>query len=489
MALASPTASVNDTVLPKGSAALVNDAQINDAQINLAQINAALIRLAEHSLAEANFRSAATVLCTDLAVLLSAARVSLGWLGKGSIQIIALSNSGSAELESEQSEMLGNAMHEAIDQADTLQCPAPSTGLPARRIVQAQQVLTRATQGSVLTVPLAGPGRISGALVIEFSAIDPITPDLVQLAQRAAQIMTPVLALLREREAPWYQRLRASPTDRRIDAARTRMRRYLIASALALVLAALLVPINHSVSAPARIEGEVQRVVAAPIKGYLKAVKVRPGDRLKAGQLMAELGERDLELERAKFKSEIAQHEGAGAAAFAKGDRAAMSMSHAKADEARAQLGLVDHQLEQIQLTAPIDGVLIQGDLAQSIGAPVDRGQTLFTIAPVDRFRVIVELDERDVRAVSVGQRGELALSAMPWDTLAVSVKRIAPMATIVENRNVFELETVLSSAVGEIRPGLRGTVHLSVGQSTLLMIWGTRAINTLKRWSWRWTP
>ena len=340
-----------------------------------------------------------------------------------------------------------------------------------------------------MTVPMTGRGQMRGALVIEFAAIDPMTPDLLQLAQSAAHVMTPLFSLLREREAPWYQRLRGTTPSSRSSAAKRRMWRYLAGTASLLMLAALLVPINHSVSAPARIEGEVQRVVASPTKGYLKSVKVRPGDRVTTGQLLAELGERDLELERTKFKSEVAQHEGASAVAFAKGDRAAMSMSQAKADEARAQLGLVDHQLEQIQLTAPIDGVLIQGDLAQSIGTPIDRGQSLFTIAPVNRFRVIVELDERDIRAVAVGQRGELALSAMPWDTLALTVKRVAPMATLVENRNVFELETVPGDALAEVRPGLRGTAHLNVGQASLLAIWGTRAVNALKRWSWRWTP
>ncbi len=482
MALASVKASVDDRALPLMAAAGARAVHLNGS-------DAALLRLAQQSLGENNFRSAATVFCTDLARSLSAARITLGWLVKEKIKLIAVSNSGSAELEADQAELLCAAMHEAIDQGVCLQFPAPADALPARHVLRTQRTLSRTTQGSVMTVPMTGRGQMRGALVIEFAAIDPMTPDLLQLAQSAAHVMTPLFSLLREREAPWYQRLRGTTPSSRSSAAKRRMWRYLAGTASLLMLAALLVPINHSVSAPARIEGEVQRVVASPTKGYLKSVKVRPGDRVTTGQLLAELGERDLELERTKFKSEVAQHEGASAVAFAKGDRAAMSMSQAKADEARAQLGLVDHQLEQIQLTAPIDGVLIQGDLAQSIGTPIDRGQSLFTIAPVNRFRVIVELDERDIRAVAVGQRGELALSAMPWDTLALTVKRVAPMATLVENRNVFELETVPGDALAEVRPGLRGTAHLNVGQASLLAIWGTRAVNALKRWSWRWTP
>ncbi len=496
MALVSPKASVDDSAVPQAVAARHRTLPRNDPPnaktVGIrsdASLDSALIRLARTSLHETHFRAAAAAFSTDLALLIGAARVTLGWLIKDDIKLIAVSNSGSAELETDQTDLLRNAMHESIDQRCTLQFPPPRADLRARHILRAQHVLTRATGGSVITLPLIEHGRAVGAMVIEFSAIDPITPDLLSLAKHSMQVMAPVLSLMREREVPWYRRIFDSTSHRRSSAARTRMWRYLGSIGAIVLLAATFVPVKHRVSAPARIEGEVQRMVASPTKGYLKSVKVRPGDLVKAGQLLAELGERDLELERNKFKSEIAQHEGASAAAFAKGDRAAMSISQAKADEARAQLGLIDHQLEQIQLTAPIDGILIQGDLAQSIGAPIDRGQSLFTIAPVDRFRVIVELDERDIRAVVVGQKGELALSAMPWDTIAVSIKRIAPMASIVENRNVFELETVLAGTARDVRPGLRGTAHIAIGESTVMAIWGTRALNALKRWSWRLTP
>lgn len=464
-------------------------ANASDQLVSAASCDSALVRLARTSLNETHFRAAATAFCTDLALVTGAARVTLGWLVKQDIRLIAMSNSGSAEQETDQADSLRDAMLESVDQACTLQFPPPRDAPAARLILRAQKRLTRASKGSVITLPLIEHGKIVGALAVEFSAIDPITQDLIQLAERAMQMMAPLLSLMREREAPWYSRLGQANQRRLPHLARVRMWRFLGAVGAVLLLAVMLIPIKHSVSAPARIEGEVQRTVASPTKGYLKSVKVRPGDLVKAGQLLAELGERDLELERNKFKSEVAQHEGASAAAFAKGDRAAMSMSRAKADEARAQLGLIDHQLEQIQLTAPIDGILIQGDLAQSIGAPVDRGQSLFTIAPVDRFRVIVELDERDIRAVAVGQSGELALSAMPWDTISLTIKRISPMANIAENRNVFELEAIPSSLVREIRPGLRGTAHIAVGESTVLAIWGTRAINAVKRWSWRLTP
>jgi len=263
------------------------------------------------------------------------------------------------------------------------------------------------------------------------------------------------------------------------------------------VVAALVVlggvPIDRTVSAQARIEGEVQRIVAAPVKGYLHAVHVRPGDAVVAGQVLAELGDRDLELERSRLASEQAQHEASVSTALARGDRGAMAVARAKVEEARARLGLVEHQLQQVQLRAPMDGEVIQGDLWQSLNAPVERGQSLFTIAPAQRFRVIVELDERDIREVRADQSGRLALSALPWDTIPVRIERLAAVATALDGRNVFELqgrlETAGASLPSMLRPGLRGVVHLDAGRAPLLRTWGGRAADWLRRVAWRWMP
>jgi multidrug resistance efflux pump len=54
---------------------------------------------------------------------------------------------------------------------------------------------------------------------------------------------------------------------------------------------------------------------------------------------------------------------------MARADRAQLVISQAKADEARAQLALVDEQLGRIRIEAPFDGVVIRGDLSQSLGA------------------------------------------------------------------------------------------------------------------------
>ena len=45
-----------------------------------------------------------------------------------------------------------------------------------------------------------------------------------------------------------------------------------------------------------------------------------------------------------------------------------------------------------------------------------------------------------------------MALSALPWDTLPITITRITPMAKAVEGLNVFEVETDLSETADSPR-------------------------------------
>jgi RND family efflux transporter MFP subunit len=254
---------------------------------------------------------------------------------------------------------------------------------------------------------------------------------------------------------------------------------------VAAAAAAAVVPVSYHVGAPARLEGSVQRIVASPIDGFLEQVNVRPGDRVRANEVIAELALRDLQAERAKRQSELAQHENLYGAALARADRTQLVIHHAKAAEAQAQLTLVEHQLQRARIRAPFDGVVIKGDLSQSLGAPVQRGEVLMTLAPDERFRVIIEVDERDIARVRPGQRGRLALAAAPGETLGFHVSRILPVAVASDGRNFFEVEAVFDDEGNSLRPGLRGVAKIGVGQHSLLWIATHRVVEWLHLAVW----
>ena len=66
------------------------------------------------------------------------------------------------------------------------------------------------------------------------------------------------------------------------------------------------------------------------------------------------------------------------------------------------------------RLSAPLDGLVVSGDLSQSLGAPLERGDVLFEVGPLDGYRIMLEVDEREVAQVRPGQQGDLALSGLP---------------------------------------------------------------------------
>jgi hypothetical protein len=125
--------------------------------------------------------------------------------------------------------------------------------------------------------------------------------------------------------------------------------------------------------------------------------------------------------------------------------------------------------------------------LSQSIGAPVRQGDTLLTLATTGRHRVIVEVDEVDIARVAPGQRGQLALSSLPWDSEDVVVERIAPLAKAVDGRNVFEVEARLIAPRDDLRPGLLGRAELAAGRAPLLWSWTKHALMRLRVTLWGW--
>jgi multidrug efflux pump subunit AcrA (membrane-fusion protein) len=227
-------------------------------------------------------------------------------------------------------------------------------------------------------------------------------------------------------------------------------------------------------------------VVVAPAAGFLKQAHVRPGDTVKAGQLLVELAEEDLQLERERLASQSVQFESALAEANAQSARAQVMIQLARLQQARAQLALVESQLERIRLHAPFDAVIVHGDLSQRLGAPLKEGEELLTLAPVGQYRVIVEVDEHDITRLQAGQPGSLALAALPWKTLALKVRHVSPMATTVEGRNVFEVEAEVADPPPELRPGLSGSGRVEIGQRALLVGWGSDLARALRRAWWR---
>jgi hypothetical protein len=431
---------------------------------------------------------AAIALVNELATRVQADRASLGIERHGVLKLQAISRTAWFDARSQLVEAIENAMEEAMAQETAIALPA--TGASRSRVsVAHRELAARAASVSVLGVPLASGGRPIGALVLERSKGPPFDPETVLLVEAVAELVAPGFERLQQRER-WItgralEQL-AGWRDRLFGPRHPTMK--LVAVAAALVVAFLCVAQgDFRVSARTMIEGATQRAVVSPFESFLAQADVRAGDRVRAGQLLVRLDDRDLQLERVRWASEKEQSERKYREALAKADRVAARVLAAQVGQADAQLALVEDKLARTRLVAPFDGVVVTGDLSQLIGAPLEQGKVLFELAPLDAYRVVLQVDERDIGYVVPGQHGTLALAGLTARTLPFTVRTVTSVSTPRDGRNYFRVEAALGEAPPTLRPGMEGVGKVSAGRARLAWIW-TRTFTDWARvafWSW----
>jgi multidrug resistance efflux pump len=440
----------------------------------------AILRCQAALLSRTGLAKASTALAVELAELFSCHRVSIGLLAgaaQGHLRIAGTSQTVEPDQRHEAAVAIVAAMHEAMDQKLSVAWP-PAVSSPPISLAHRQL----AGNGQSCSVPMVSAGSIVGAISFERANGTMFWPAQIALFEDIGSFAGPILELKRSAELPWTSRI--ADSVHRVLAAPGKRR---AAWAAGVVVAALLLalPLPWRVSAPARLEGSVQRAVVAAADGFLQQANVRPGDRVVSGQVLAQLSSQDLELERKRRESELRQHEGGYRAAQARNDRTQMVISQSKAAEIQALLTLAETQIDRTRLQAPFDGIVIKGDLSQTLGAPVQRGEVLLVLAPTDSFRLILEVDETDIAAIRPGQKGQLALAAQPDQPLAFTTRRIVPVATAADGRNYFEVEATPDQAQSNLRPGLSGVAKIEVGERSLGWLLFHRAAAWLRLSLW----
>jgi len=224
-------------------------------------------------------------------------------------------------------------------------------------------------------------------------------------------------------------------------------------------------------------------------EGYILEAPVRAGDLVHEGDLLALLDDRDLALESARYAGQLQQLDKQYREALAERDAAQARILTAMVDQVRAQHDLALDQLSRTRIEAPFDGIVVTGDLSQQLGSPVERGELLFEVAPLDEYRPVLQVDERDIDEVAVGQTGQLVFTAFPHEPIGFSIEKITPVATASEGRNSFRVEARLVQTPERLRPGMVGVAKVDVDRRRLLWIWTHDAVDWLRLTLWSWLP
>jgi RND family efflux transporter MFP subunit len=449
-----------------------------------------LLELVAVCLDQARFQAAATALATGLATRLGLERVSIGFLKRDHVEMHAVSHSAEFGKKADFVRQIEAAMDEAIDQQATISSPHLPDAPPSPTRAH-DELKHRLGGAAVCTVPFSSDGRIVGAMTLERTDESEFDRDSIDLCEQVAALAGSVLEL-RRREDRWL-------VAKAAESFRTQLAELMGPKHLGLklgavtVLAALLILAvvrgDYRVTADATLEGTVRRVVVAAMDGFVVEEHARAGDVVSKGQTLAALDDRDLKLERLKWSSQRDQTLTEHREALAHRDWSQVNILSAQLAQADAQLALVDEQLARTKLVAPFDGIIVEGDLSQSLGSPVERGEVFFEIAPLDSYRIILEVDERDVGDLEVGQEGWLTLSSMPEQSFGLAVERITPISTAESGRNYFRVEASLEEPVALLRPGMEGVAKIGIDRRSLFWILTHELHDRARLWAWTWWP
>lgn len=449
-----------------------------------------LLDLINVSLEHANYKSAATAVTSKLASELNFERVSIGFWKTNIVELDVLSHSASFSEKASLIQAISLAMTEAVDQSKTIIYPAIVHN--DFYVSSAHQQLVDQYQSvSVCSIPIRENDRVVGAITFEASATDIIDHDTVMLCEAVTAFIGTILFNKRNAEQ--------SLTDHVIKSGSINLSELLDSdhpfkklsylSVFVLLLFMIFFNGTYRVTADMRLEGEIQRVVSAAVDGYIAEATVRAGDEVKKGQVLYKLDDTDLKLERVNAISQREQYIKQYRDARARSERSQINIIKAKLEQSKARLGLIDEQLLRIHGVAPFDGVIVSGDLSQSLGAPVTQGDLLFEVAPLDAYRVILEVNESDISYITEGQSGQLILTSGLDKELSLKITRITPVAITRDGRNFFEVEAQVLNPPEFLRPGLKGIAKVHAGEQRLIWIWTHALTDWLRLTIWRYLP
>ena len=447
-----------------------------------------VLQIIAAALEHPRFQAATTACATELASSLPCERVCIGFLQQKAMILQAVSNSANFDGNTNLARVLELVMAEALEQHTTLSYPTDGDS-DGHVVSAATQLCSQHKTGSVCTVPLSCEGTLVGAISFERLADRPFDAESIKHFEVVAALLGPILELKRQQERHPLLQLWNSGAGfiHKLFGPSHPALKLGTGLLTAGVITLSLLSGDYRTSGHAVLEGSVQRVIVAPMDGFIKTANVRPGDVVYDGEILGTLDDQDLRLERLRWSGRRAQLRKEYREALGQHQRTQIGIFSAQIEQADAQLLLLNEQLARTELAAPFDGVVVSGDLFQELGSPVERGRVLFTIAPLNSYRVVVQIDEREVFELAEGQTGQLVLSALPKELMPVTVEKITPVSTAQDGRNYFRVEASLEGGTEHLRPGMQGIAKIHIEQRKLIWIWTHSLVDWLRMWTWSW--
>ncbi|MDR3500252.1 MAG: efflux RND transporter periplasmic adaptor subunit [Parvibaculum sp.] len=223
-------------------------------------------------------------------------------------------------------------------------------------------------------------------------------------------------------------------------------------------------PEAANVIAYGTVRSDKEGALSFKIGGLIKSLKVDTGDRVKKGQILAELDQREIDAEasRASVQVEKARRDlDRIAPLLEKGFVSRQRVQDAKSnyDMAVADRQTVEFNRSLATITAPADGVVLQrhSDVNEIVAA----GAPVLTVSQGSTGYILkAGLSDRDVARLALGSRARVMLDAFPGVTLDGVLRRIS--ATSDEKTGTFEVEIALQNVPQGAESGFMGEARIA---------------------------
>ncbi len=435
---------------------------------------------------EDKFNGAIMAFCNAVAAQWNCERSSAGFIKGKYIKLKAMSHTENFIRKMQLVQDIESAMEECADQDTEILFPAPKD---STYVTRATELLSkRHGPLNVLSLPLRKTENVRAVLTLERPLDKPFDHEEIETIRLVCELCSPRLIELYENDY-WL------PTPV-VEKGRQLCGEFLAphhttvkSAAIAIFVFLLIITFGkgtYKAEAPFVLEATYQQVVPAPFDGYIKTVEVDVGDMAEEGKTtLGSLDTAELRLQLAQARADKVAYLTQSAAAMRDGETAKAQIAQANADKADAQVKLLEHLVSQANLTSPITGTVVKGDLKRQIGAPVKTGDVLFEVTPLESLRAELMISEDQIFDIEVGQKGYLATFSYPAKRVEFEVERINPIAEVKEQRNVFKVRARLLKTYPWMRPGMEGVAKVHAGKRTYIWIWTHKVVDWIRMKLW----
>jgi len=219
---------------------------------------------------------------------------------------------------------------------------------------------------------------------------------------------------------------------------------------------------NHYFDASAEIESVHEAYVSPEVNGQVEKIFVTAGDRVKKGQLLAQLNSDIMQdnIRELKTSLELASYTYEKQKALWKkkiGSELQYLQAKTNYESLRNKLNTLQTQYQRSFITSPIDGYVDAIDL--KVGEMAIPGQRFFHVVNLSRLYVNAQISEAYLPIIHEGDAVEVRFSAFPSIVLYKKVYRIGKV--INKQSRTFKLQLKINNPKQLLRPNLLAIIRI----------------------------